>query len=104
MGHAISVLRRAVVLSILVATTVALTAQSPNSDSVPLSPSIAALQRAVVKGTSHAESQFWAHVQQTGSPLFEPAKGASGNILITFLWKGDADTHNGPCEYGYREF
>ena len=94
MGHSISVLLRGVVLTILVATTVALTAQSPNSDSVPLSPSIAALQHAVVQGTSDAESQFWAHVQQTGSPLIEPAKGASGNILITFLWKGDADTHN----------
>jgi enterochelin esterase-like enzyme len=92
MRHSISRLFQAVVLLVAVATTVALTGQSAPLQ--PLSPTIAALQHAIAQGQTGAESQFWIRVQQTGSPLIEPAEGATGDILITFLWKGDADTHN----------
>jgi enterochelin esterase-like enzyme len=72
----------------------AVNAQVSPPTSVPLSPSIAALQHALAQRQGGAESEFWAHVQKVGSPLIEPTEGASGNILITFVWRGDLDTRN----------
>jgi len=93
MGQSISLLRPAVIVTILLATAAAQTATSLNSGPAPLSPTIALLQRATAQGASDAESKFWAQVQKAGSPLIEPAEDTSGQILITFLWKGDADIH-----------
>ena len=74
--------------------TAAIAANAQVAATTPPSPSIAALQVAIAKGQTGAESAFWAHVQEVGSPLAESGEGASGNILITFVWRGDSDTRN----------
>ena len=40
-----------------------------------------------------AEIQFWDRVKSMGSPLVEPAQD-NRSVLITFVWKGDAQTRN----------
>jgi enterochelin esterase-like enzyme len=98
MGHArvlqpVSPLHGTAVFLILLVTSVAV-AQDSRAGVTLLSPSIAALRRALAEGASNAELDFWTHVQKTGSPLIETSEGSSQNILITFVWEGDSDTRN----------
>jgi enterochelin esterase family protein len=61
---------------------------------VLVSPTIASLHDALAQGSRDAEAQFWARIQKSGSPLIEQVPGSRDQILITFVWKGDADTRN----------
>lgn len=58
------------------------------------SPTVAALQAAVRKGTPGVESDFWEKTKRAGTPLVEPIAGDTANVLFTFLWHGDSATHN----------
>lgn len=53
------------------------------------SPRIAALEAAVQSGDAQALSQFWAEMQSTGTPLFEPAPELATETLVTFLWRAE---------------
>src|SRR6476661_8708965 len=92
MGRLRLIFHGAIFLVVLTAT-ITFAAQDSDPPS-PSSPTIASLQRSISQGTHDAESQFWARVQSMGSPLVEPLDGTKGNILVTFLWKGDSETQN----------
>ncbi len=48
----------------------------------------------VLAGKPAAEEQFWKAVRKSGSPLVEAIPGDQHFSLLTFLWHGNADTHN----------
>ena len=58
------------------------------------SPAISALRKSAQKDARVAEAQFWTTVQRVGTPLVEPIRGNSTDVLMTFLWRGDSATKN----------
>jgi enterochelin esterase-like enzyme len=58
------------------------------------SPRLFALQKEIQGGNRAAAEAFWKEIAEKGSPLVEPVPGDSRNVLITFLWRGDASTRN----------
>jgi len=60
----------------------------------PASPRLAALREEVAADGSAALARFWQRVSQEGTPLVEPVAGAAGEVLVTFLWRGDQETRN----------
>ena len=81
---------RSVLRASKVAAAVALAAAPPP----PVSPTIASLLEAVRQGKPDAASEFWAHVQRTGTPLVEPIRGDTVSVLFTFVWRGEPSTHH----------
>lgn len=55
---------------------------------------IARLRRDLDSGIVGAEQQFWTEIDKTGAPLVESIAGDAGHVLITFVWKETAETHN----------
>ncbi len=53
---------------------------------VPISPRIAAIQRAVGEGRDEDLDAFWHDIAQHGVPLIEPGPDAD-HALVTFLWR-----------------
>lgn len=64
------------------------------SGSIPLSPRIAALERAVANDHPHALADFWGRITEHGTPLVEPDPRDPSSALVTFLWRGTATTRN----------
>lgn len=58
------------------------------------SPRMSALRSAVDNGDGAAVVQFWDGVREKHSPLIEPVPNDNHRSLVTFVWKGNADTHN----------
>jgi enterochelin esterase-like enzyme len=58
------------------------------------SPRILALKAAVERGDQESVNSFWDDVKKEGAPLIEPIPGDRENMAVTFLWKGEPDTHN----------
>lgn len=58
------------------------------------SPRIAKLRSQIELGSRSAVPQFWSEIAKSGTPLVEPIPGDDRHSLVTFLWKGDADTYN----------
>lgn len=58
------------------------------------SPRIANLRSQIELGSRSAVPQFWSEIAKSGTPLVEPIPGDDRHSLVTFLWKGDADTYN----------
>jgi len=81
-------------LAFAVTTALAVAALASSPASTPRSPSIVNLEEALANGAGDAESAFWAHAQKAGTPLIEGTKDASGNVLLTFVWRGDSATRN----------
>ncbi len=54
------------------------------------SPKIEALRAAIESGAN--TDAFWSEVKTSGTPLVEPL--GENHSLVTFLWRGTADTHN----------
>lgn len=79
---------------LLLLATTALVAQTAMSSSAPVSPTITKLQSAVSRHSENAEQDFWSQIQKTGTPLVESIANDSHDILVTFLWRGDSETHN----------
>lgn len=52
------------------------------------------LRKEVLAGKPAAEEQFWKAVRKNGSPLVEAIPGDPHFSLVTFLWHGNAGTHN----------
>jgi len=58
------------------------------------SPRIEALAGEVEKGKSKAVDQFWKEMEAKGAPLVEAIEGDPNHVLMTMVWRGDADTEN----------
>ena len=41
-----------------------------------------------------AVAQFWEEIGKKHTPLIEPVPNEDQSSLVTFLWRGNADTHN----------
>lgn len=54
-------------------------------------PAIEALQKEL---SPQAVERFWQHVAESGTPLVTPVAGDNRHQLVTFLWRGNADTKN----------
>jgi len=55
------------------------------------SPTVEKIRRVIESGNSNT-TDFWREIQQTGTPIVEPAD--SRYDLVTFLWRGNNDTRN----------
>jgi len=60
---------------------------------VPASPRLRRLQEDVAQKRSEAIAAFWRERQSVGAPLIEPLRDGQ-QVLVTFLWRGDASTKN----------
>ena len=58
------------------------------------SPRIAILQEQLQQGKREALRQFWAEVEQQGTPLLEPIPGDEQNMVVTFLWRSADSLRN----------
>jgi enterochelin esterase-like enzyme len=58
------------------------------------SPQIKALKTALDQGQASAVEAFWRDVKAKGAPLVEPLEDNDKEMLVTFLWRGDANTKN----------
>lgn len=58
------------------------------------SPRLDVLQRAWKAGSRAAFDFFWQEVTTYGTPLLEPIPGDEQNMLVTFLWRSDAEVTN----------
>lgn len=56
------------------------------------SPRLRALEENVSTRGTAAEDAFWEEVGKSGAPLLERADEYPGHLLVTFLWRGDANT------------
>ena len=70
----------------------ATTSASINFREIESSPRIAALRKRFEVGDKGALEEFWSVVEQTGTPLVEPALDSPKYFIVTFLWRGDAST------------
>lgn len=66
-------------------------ADEPSDDAVLRSPRLVALARELDAGNREALATFWQQVKGN-APLVEPVAGDPRYALITFLWRGDAQT------------
>src|SRR5262249_4008908 len=58
-----------------------------------LSPTIEQLQAEVSTGTKDTDA-FWKAIARMGTPVIEGYPGDSRYKLVTFLWRGNQQTHN----------
>jgi len=74
----------------------AASAQMPTASAAgpDASPAIVKLRSRLHAGDTAALTRFWQTVHQHGAPLIEPAPGANGFSLVTFLWQGNSHTRN----------
>lgn len=55
-------------------------------------PAIEVLQKELP--SPQAVERFWQRIPESGTPLVTPIAGDSSHQLVTFLWRGNPDTHN----------
>lgn len=72
----------------------------------PQSSRIEALRRALESGDTAALEAFWREIETAGAPLVEPAPDGDAHLLVTFVWRGSAETRNvvvvrGPAGYDF---
>jgi enterochelin esterase-like enzyme len=63
-------------------------------DDRPLSPRIATLQDRLKAGDRNALDSFWKEIEQSGTPMIEPAAGSRSDVLVTILWRAREETRN----------
>jgi enterochelin esterase-like enzyme len=61
-------------------------------DDRPLSPRIATLQDRLKAGDRNALDSFWKEIEQSGTPMIEPAAGSERDVLVTILWRAREET------------
>jgi enterochelin esterase family protein len=59
-----------------------------------ISPRIQALREETIQGNNSALEAFWQEVEKRGTPLYEPIESEQDHCLVTFVWRGDGQTHN----------
>jgi len=65
-----------------------------NVDDRPVSPRLAALQDRLKSGDRSALDSFWKEIDQSGTPMIEPAAGSDRDMLVTMLWRAREETKN----------
>jgi hypothetical protein len=63
-----------------------------NVDDRPVSPRLAALQDRLKSGDRSALDSFWKEIDQSGTPMIEPAAGSDRDMLVTMLWRAREET------------
>ena len=63
-----------------------------NFREIASSPRITALKGRLDAGDKGAVKEFWRDVTRTGTPVIEAAQDSSNQVIVTFLWRGDAGT------------
>lgn len=63
-------------------------------ESAERSPAILQLRQQIADGHNAAPAEFWKRIAQSGAPLVEPLEGSQRSALVTFVWKGSAETKN----------
>ena len=58
------------------------------------SPRLGVLRRVIAAGETGVLERFWRQIAQEGTPLVEPIEGSKDDVLVTYLWRGDAETKN----------
>ncbi len=61
---------------------------------VESSPRIDALKQRLNSGDVSALEEFWRDAAQEGTPLIEAANGSPGDVIVTFVWRGDSNTQS----------
>jgi uncharacterized protein DUF3327 len=61
---------------------------------VNTSPRIIALSRRLASGDRRALNEFWSEAVRVGTPLMEPSKDSTAEVIVTFVWRGEALTKN----------
>jgi enterochelin esterase-like enzyme len=61
---------------------------------IEISPRMAALKQQIEWGDLQATDAFWQEALRAGTPLIEPAKDKPGEVIVTFVWRGDGNTRN----------
>ena len=73
------------------------------SDRVPLilwedvnlrSPRVLQLRKDIMDEKTGAVQEFWKTMEKSGAPIIEPMGDSKDSFLVTFVWKGSADTKN----------
>jgi enterochelin esterase-like enzyme len=73
------------------------------SDRVPLivwegvnsrSPRMLQLRKDIMDAKTGAVQEFWKTIEKAGAPIVEPMADSKESFLVTFVWKGSADTKN----------
>jgi enterochelin esterase-like enzyme len=73
------------------------------SDRVPLdvwedsnsrSPHMLQLRKDIMDEKTGAIQEFWKTIEKSGAPIIEPMGDSKESFLVTFVWKGSADTKN----------
>lgn len=77
----------ACLLSLVVAAAVA-------DEPPPYSPRLVRLQTEIAERKTAAVDAFWTERKSASAPLVEPLEGKGQQVLVTFLWRGDAATKN----------
>lgn len=65
-----------------------------NFREIASSPRVTALRERVDGGDNGALTEFWRDVARIGTPVIETAQDSSSQVIVTFLWRGDADTQS----------
>ena len=65
-----------------------------NVDDRPVSPRLATLQDRLKAGDRSALDSFWKEIDQSGTPMIEPAAGSDRDMLVTMLWRAREETRN----------
>ena len=82
--------RMTIAALVLLLLAVGLTGQAP-APSAAISPRLAALKAGLEKGDGTALMVFWKEAALRTTPLVEPNPADPKTMLVTFLWRGDAD-------------
>ena len=73
------------------------------SDCVPLivwedvnsrSPHMLQLRKDIMDDKTGTTQEFWKTIEKSGAPIVEPVADSKDSFLVTFVWKGSADTKN----------
>jgi hypothetical protein len=60
----------------------------------PRSPHIGSLCDELARSKPEARRAVWRQVSEQGKPLIEAIPNADRHVLVTFLWRGTAETRN----------
>jgi enterochelin esterase-like enzyme len=61
---------------------------------IPKSQLMTKLETDVTSGKMNAVEDFWKYAKSKGTPLIETITDEKQNALVTFIWRGDAETKN----------
>lgn len=64
------------------------------TDDLPLSPRLVALQDRLKSGDRSALDRFWKEIEERGAPIIEPAQDSNREMLVTMLWRAREETRN----------